>query len=562
MATQYDAIYFNQSRLYGQVRMSESGLGWKATEKLQGGSAANVSEPFLLPANELLSAQWSRGAKGYMLRIQTKTNSTVQLDGFDAESFNSLKNALSNTLDLNLEHREHSMRGWNWGSTDFERNELVFNVGSRPDFEIPYSAVLNSNVVGKSEVAIEFKVQAASERTTGGDEVVEMQFYVPGTVTKDDSGEDKAKKEGGVKNEDGEEEEEDVVEEESAAVVFHEQLRARADIGMTSGSELVAFADILFLTPRGRYDIDMYEDSFRLRGKSYDYKISYNTIQRIFVLPKPDDIHNLVMLQLDPPLRQGQTRYPFLVMQFVRDEDLEATLSVEDDEFAAKYNGRLEKSYDAAAYQVVSNLFKGLANRKITFTGSFISAQNRPSVNCSLKASEGNLYILEKAVVFVSKSPVYIPFSEIATVQFSRVGGTVSSSRTFDMTISLRGNAGDHQFSNIYREEQQGLDTFFRSKNLKVKNEIVEEQKIFEAALEGEDSDVEMAAGSQDEESEDEDFNDDGESDVAEEFDSNADSDSEGEFDDEGSDSDGSASDSGSDGSEKAPPAKKPKTKR
>ncbi|PRT54005.1 FACT complex subunit POB3 [Wickerhamiella sorbophila] len=550
MATQYDAIYFNQSRLYGQIRMSESGLGWKATEKAQGGSAAKVSEPFLLPAKELLSAQWSRGAKGYMLRIQTKTSGVVQLDGFDAESFNSLKNALSNTLDLNLEAREHSMRGWNWGSTDFERNELVFNVGSRPDFEIPYSAVLNSNVVGKSEVAIEFKLQSASERTTGGDEVVEMQFYVPGTVSKDDS--DGVKSEDGVKKE---EEGEEPVEEQSAAVVFHEQLRARADIGMTSGSEIVAFADILFLTPRGRYDMDMYEDSFRLRGKSYDYKIGYNTIQRIFVLPKPDDTHNLVILQLDPPLRQGQTRYPFLIMQFLRDEDLETTLNVDDEEFNSKYNGRLEKSYDAAAYQVISNLFKGLANRKITFTGSFISAQNRPSVNCSLKASEGNLYILEKAVVFVSKSPVYIPFSEIATIQFSRVGGTVSSSRTFDMTITLRGTAGDHQFSNIYREEQQGLDTFFRSKNVKVKNEIVEEQKIFEAALEDVDSDIEMAEGSQDEESEDEDFDDDEESDVAEEFDSNADSDSEGEFDDdEGSDA--------SNGSNKAPPSKKPKTKR
>lgn len=40
------------------------------------------------------------------------------------------------------------------------------------------------------------------------------------------------------------------------------------------------------------------------------------------ILPKPDELHTLVTIGLDPPLRQGQTRYPFLVMQFKRDEEV------------------------------------------------------------------------------------------------------------------------------------------------------------------------------------------------------------------------------------------------
>ena len=73
---------------------------------------------------------------------------------------------------------------------------------------------------------------------------------------------------------------------------------------------------------RGRFDVDMYETSFRLRGKTYDYKIQYEHIKKFMLLPKPDDMHTLIVVGLDPPLRQGQTKYPFLVMQFKREEEV------------------------------------------------------------------------------------------------------------------------------------------------------------------------------------------------------------------------------------------------
>ena len=73
---------------------------------------------------------------------------------------------------------------------------------------------------------------------------------------------------------------------------------------------------------RGRFDVDMYEKSFRMRGKTYDYKVLYESIKKFMLLPKPDDLHTLICIGLDPPLRQGQTRYPFLVMQFKREEEV------------------------------------------------------------------------------------------------------------------------------------------------------------------------------------------------------------------------------------------------
>ena len=40
-----------------------------------------------------------------------------------------------------------------------------------------------------------------------------------------------------------------------------------------------------------------------------------------------------VQVGLDPPIRQGQTRYPFLVMLFSRDEEVDVELNI--DEFVA-----------------------------------------------------------------------------------------------------------------------------------------------------------------------------------------------------------------------------------
>lgn len=482
MATSYDGIYCNQSRVPGEVRMSGDGLGWRATPSVSATSAARVSKPFLLPAGELLSAQWSRGAHNWLVRIQTRNSGPVQLDGFKEDDFHGLKSALSNNLDLSLEPREHSMRGWNWGDAELDRNELVFNVASRPSFEIPYKQVANTNFVGKAEVAVELNLQPAAEKTTAGDELVELRLYVPPTE-----------------------------EDENAASNFHEQLQDRAEIGSVVGAELASFDSVLFSTPRGRYDLSLFTDAFRLHGKTYDYKVSYTNIQRIFVLPRLDEIHNTLMLQLDPPLRQGQTRYPFLVMQIPRDEELEITLNGSDDpDFESKFEGRLQPRYEELAYQVISQLFKGLANRKITFAGSYVSARSQPAVSCLLKANEGSLYPLEKAFVFVSKSPLYIPYAEVSHVEFSRVAST---GRTFDLTIKLRGS-NEYQFSSVSRDEQPALESFLASKSLDIKDEAAETRKMIESELavsgsegeeepfdsEEEDSDFEGADDDEDDE--------------------------------------------------------------
>ena len=71
-------------------------------------------------------------------------------------------------------------------------------------------------------------------------------------------------------------------------------------------------------------------DSLRLIGKSTDYRVPYKSIHRIFAIPKIDDMHVQLILGLDPPIRQGATRYPFLVAQMPQDEHTDAELNIEE----------------------------------------------------------------------------------------------------------------------------------------------------------------------------------------------------------------------------------------
>jgi structure-specific recognition protein 1 len=119
------------------------------------------------------------------------------------------------------------------------------------------------------------------------DEMVEIRFFVPGQSTRV-KGSDM-----GSNVSDAEDDGEDI----SAAQAFHDAIKEKAELGHVSGDIILSFEEVLVLTPRGRYDVDMFPDFLRLRGKTYDYKIVYTSISRLFLLPK-DDLHILFIVRL------------------------------------------------------------------------------------------------------------------------------------------------------------------------------------------------------------------------------------------------------------------------
>ncbi|CCE34467.1 FACT complex subunit [Claviceps purpurea] len=538
----FDGIYLDLSKESGKCRFAETGFGWKPSK---GG------DTFTFDQSNIGGAQWGRAAKGYEVRILQRSSGIIQLDGFQQEDYERLSKVFKNWYSTGLENKEHALRGWNWGKAEFAKAEVTFSVQNKPAFELPYSEIGNTNLAGRNEVAIEMSLpQDANDTGTDGrlggargrgkkagagrDQLVEMRFYIPGTTTirKEGRGEEVAN---------GEEDED---EEKNAATLFYETLIEKAEIGETAGDTIATFLDVLHLTPRGRFDIDMYEASFRLRGKTYDYKIQYDAIKKFMVLPKPDELHCMLCIGLDPPLRQGQTRYPFVVMQFKKDEEVTIDLNLEESELQSKYQDKLESHYEEPLHHVVAKIFRGLANKKISSPAKdFITHRSQFGIKCSIKASEGFLYCLEKAFMFVPKPATYIAYEQTQSVTFSRVGGAISTLSTFDITVVMKNGAGSSQFSNINREDLKALEAFFKLKGLRVKNEIDEDANMLAAALreqDMDDSDDEIVANKadrgsadEDEESVDEDFHADSDSEVAEEYDSAHDS--------SGSDSDSDA---------------------
>ncbi|KAJ2297351.1 FACT complex subunit [Coemansia sp. RSA 2706] len=522
-------------RSVGQVLIGAAGIGWKAaegeTEALEGVTIPGLTMPagmLALQRDDLRRLQWQRVARGYGLRVFMKNGTLHKLDGFTADDYENLRDAVTRLLrGLTLETRDISTKGWNWGKPDFESTTMTFRVDNRPMFDLPMSHVSNTNLANKNEVSIEFQPPRGRllKRKNVPDELVEVRFYVPGTTTTAASAKKGSDDEASVAGDE---------EEVSAASVFHDTIKDRADLGQVIGDSIVQFSEILCLIPRGRYNIDMFSNFLRLRGKTYDYKIPYEHVQRLFLVPKPDELHMMFIVGLNPPIRQGQTRYPYLVLQFVRDEEQAVDLNFDADEAARKHAAQLRPHYDEPLYRIVATVFKGVTGKRLVEGSNFRGYHGSQGIKASLKASEGTLYPLEKGFLFAPKPTLYIPHSEIASIVFSRVEASSSNKmRTFDLKFNMHG-AQDYQFVSINREEHASLEDYMTEHAIKMLSELNETAAVSYKGMDM-DSDEEggrataraitqgaaaLGINSGDEDSEeDEDFVAGSESDVMEEFD-------------------------------------------
>lgn len=77
-------------------------------------------------------------------------------------------------------------------------------------------------------------------------------------------------------------------------------------------------------------------------------------------------------VSLDPPIKQGQTRYHFLTFLFNTDETMSIELPFSDEELKEKFDGKLSKEVSGANYEVMGKVMKAIVNRKITVPGNFI----------------------------------------------------------------------------------------------------------------------------------------------------------------------------------------------
>ncbi|XP_026481775.1 LOW QUALITY PROTEIN: FACT complex subunit Ssrp1-like [Ctenocephalides felis] len=435
------------------------------------------------------------------LRIFLKNGILRRFGGFKEGDTEKVAKFFKTNYKLDMLEKELSLKGWNWGTAKFQGSVLSFNVGHNTAFEIPLNHVSQCNT-GKNEITIEFHQNDEAPVS-----LMEMRFHIPSSENVDVDPVD----------------------------AFHGNVMKNASVISVTGDAIAIFREIQCLTPRGRYDIKLFQSFFQLHGKTFDYKIPMSTVLRLFLLPHRDQRQMFFVVSLDPPIKQGQTRYHYLVSLFGTEEETSIELPFTDEELQEKYNGKLSKELSGPTYDIIAKVMKNLINRKVTIPADgFKGASETPAVNCSFKAAAGYLYPLEKGFIYVHKPPLHIRFEEIQAVNFARGGG---STRSFDFEIELKSGTV-HTFSSIEKEEYSKLFDFITSKKLHIKNTGKNDKALYKDDFGDSDNENEPDAylarvkaeaeerddddqGSE-EESTDEDFNPGEEnSDVAEEYDSN-----------------------------------------
>uniref|UniRef100_A0A1B0D4W3 FACT complex subunit SSRP1 n=1 Tax=Phlebotomus papatasi TaxID=29031 RepID=A0A1B0D4W3_PHLPP len=427
----------------GRLKMTDQSIIFKnsKTGKIEQVNAADMD-----------FVNFQRFVGTYGIRIFMKNGTLHRYSGFKEGDQEKIANFFKTNYNKEMLEKELSVRGWNWGTVHFTGSVLSFDVENKTSFEIPLNHVSQCNT-GKNEVTLEFH-----QNDDAPVSLMEMRYHIPTTESSDIDPVDS----------------------------FYQNVINKASVISVSGDAIAIFREIHCLTPRGRYDIKIFQTFFQLHGKTFDYKI---------------------------PI------YHYLVLLFQMEEETSIELPFSEEDLKNKYEDKLTKDLSGPVYEVMGKIMKV----------------------CSFKAAAGYLYPLERGFIYVHKPPIHIRFEEISSVNFARSGG---STRSFDFEIELKSGT-QHTFSSIEKEEYNKLFEFIVSKKIHVKNTGKNDKNTYKddfsdsdnenepdaylarVKAEAKERDEEDDEGMSEEESTDEDFNPvEPESDVAEEYDSNAASDS------------------------------------
>lgn len=388
-----------------------------------------TGKPMSVPADQIESITWQRFASDHGIRLLMKNGSLHRFDGLRQSDQDKIKHYVERNYNIDLDNKELSLKGFNWGSTNFEGEALSFNIdNSGTAFEIPLTAVSDCTSA-KNEIILSFHHN--DDAAVG---MTDMRLFMPP---------------GGG---------------EEAVKAFVDKVLSRASVIKVTGQSIATFTELQCLTPRGRYDIKVFPSFIQLHGKTFDYKIPVSTVLRLFQLPHKDGRQTFFVLSLDPPIVQGQTRYQFLQLLFQLDEDETINLDMDEQELKDKFDGKLSKQMTGPFIKLFADVVKAVTNKRIN-SPDYKNLTNS-AISCSYKNNNGLLYPLERGFMYVHKPAIHIRFEEINAINFAR---SDVSTRSFDLEIETKAST-THIFNSIEKEEYTRLFEFVNKKKLRIKN--------------------------------------------------------------------------------------------
>jgi len=359
-----NALAWKHIGLYGHsigtFKADPAAIQWKSTIL----DDDNILISRLLPASSLTSSLWTVFGRSAHLRIQTKGEEKnlpgeMRFDGFPSSDYEKIRSTLRSLYDIDCLKHTMSSSGASFGKTDVAGRHLVFRQCIMDEEEeegedgdemmsLALGEVSQCVLPGNTRNEIELQFHESDAVEAGTDQLVSIRLYIPPDAEADANDAEQA----------------------TSAELFRERIVTMANVKNTTGSVIAEFDESkgTFLTPRGRYNIELFDSFLRMRGNKYDYKIKYDDISRLFLLPKPDDVHMAFVIALDRPIRQGQQRYQYLVLQTTKQQS-EVSISLDAETLERDYNNDLQPVMTGSLSNLVAKTFKVITRKKVFVPG-------------------------------------------------------------------------------------------------------------------------------------------------------------------------------------------------
>ena len=220
-----------------------------------------------------------------------------------------------------------------------------------------------------------------------------------------------------------------------------------------------------FLVPRNKFNVIFFKNFILLQGLSYNTKIFYKNINRIYLLEMPDKVHIQFLITLSQPLRKGQTIYKNIIINIKIIDKVEIQIESPIE--------KLENYLEGKIYMIFSELIKKIININIIIPGDFKSNNNDNSIKCSIGAKLGDLFFLSKSLIFIPHPIKVIKIKSIVTVEFFRIEN-LGVNRNFDLKLVFKNNK-EIIFSGIEKCESDNILSYFKGNGVSCK--IIKEKE-------------------------------------------------------------------------------------
>ncbi|ORD93595.1 POB3 [Enterospora canceri] len=216
--------------------------------------------------------------------------------------------------------------------------------------------------------------------------------------------------------------------------------------------EICVISNLNCVNPRSRSAIIFFEKYFESRGSSYDHIVFYKNVKELLFLGK-ENAEQYMVLRLETPLLQGQTKYESMVFAL---EKKEVEVTTKDSRLRSYYNGTQD--------EVVVEIFEAMLGIKAQ-TSEF-------QVKCTNKINDGHLFFMQNGIQFLPK-PISIGAADVILVEFSRLNVSAMQAKTFDMVVHAeRANS----FNSISKDMFSLIEDYFKGHGVKMVSEVIEDE--------------------------------------------------------------------------------------